>query len=40
MVFNNWLNKLPLERKEKLNVVRKNLDKCLEENSYLNLETM
>jgi hypothetical protein len=33
MMFKEWLNSLPLEKKEKLNVVRKNLDKCLEENS-------
>ena len=33
MAFKDWLDKLPTERKEKLNIVRKKLDKCLEDNS-------
>ena len=28
MAFKDWLDKLPTERKEKLNIVRKKLDKC------------
>ena len=33
LTFNQWLSKLPIERKEKLNTVRKQLDKCLDDNS-------
>ena len=33
MSFNDWLNKLPEDKKVKLNIIRKNIDKCLDDNS-------
>ena len=33
MSFNDWLNKLPEDKKAKLNIIRKNIDKCLDDNS-------
>ena len=33
LTFKQWVNKLPIERKEKLNIIRKQLDKCLDDNS-------
>ena len=33
LTFKQWVNKLPIERKEKLNIIRKQIDKCLDDNS-------